>query len=77
MKKVILAIFSVAFLIPMLTVQARSNCDICDGSGICQTCMGSGKFGEHWEDDYLVEDECYDCGGSGDCWHCNGSGYLD
>lgn len=45
-------------------------CNLCSGSGKCQTCWpaGSGKsYGEG-------SDPCSTCGGNGKCWYCGGKG---
>lgn len=44
----------------------KIECNVCDGTGDCQTCNGDKK----------LEDgsKCYMCDGSGDCWFCDGEG---
>lgn len=46
----------------------EGQCDLCDGSGDCQDCGGTGE--DHDDD----EEECDSCDGSGRCHHCDGTG---
>lgn len=69
MKKFIVAIFAFALLIPMISANAEPvPCEICNRTGICQTCEGYGE----------IDDEtCEDCDGTGQCANCNGVGYIE
>ena len=48
------------------------ECDVCDGSGECTCCSGTGTDPHEYGGE-----ECEDCGGSGECQNCDGRGaYL-
>lgn len=47
-------------------------CPVCDGSGKCQMCQGSGRF--EMKLDEGGETVCPKCGGSGECTSCEGTG---
>lgn len=48
------------------TMRGKIECNVCDASGDCQKCSGTGKI--------TSGAECSVCNGSGDCWFCNGAG---
>lgn len=49
------------------------RCNICNGTGNCQNCRGTGQIPH--QGDYR---QCTSCApwGSGNCWGCHGSGKL-
>lgn len=63
---------------------SQVTCHVCNGSGICQGCdgTGSGKEANPHPDPDNIDDEtgevtCHECLGSGDCVQCDGTGYVD
>ena len=51
-------------------VYEYTKCSVCDGTGICTHCNGTGGY-------YTIgsyEGHCFVCGGSGQCVTCKGSG---
>lgn len=50
-------------------MQVWKQCFFCQGSGQCQTCLGTGHTLV-----YPCQDRCWNCGGTGKCTHCAGQG---
>lgn len=49
--------------------QVWKPCPYCNGTGQCQTCLGTGHTLV-----YPCQDRCWNCGGTGKCTHCAGQG---
>lgn len=57
------------------------DCSVCDGSGSCQKCNGSGRYSQDIFDSTfgrLLNDrpKCERCKGSGKCSRCQGKSYV-
>lgn len=66
MKKIIFGALLVLMLFAFVGCTVSTICTICQGSGICNNCYGTGTDS--------FNDECYKCSGSGTCFKCMGTG---
>jgi hypothetical protein len=63
----------------LVMASCEVDCPICEGSGICVTCEGTGNLRKTLNQDLetipaVPADPCTDCGGTGDCQTCDGTG---
>jgi hypothetical protein len=64
----LIGIIALVAVIGFSMVSCKVTCTVCDGSGKCVDCGGTGK------PTASKLDACYSCGGSGKCHNCQGTG---